>query len=493
VRLPKLGLGIVYWPGLEPVLDTDAGLVSVVEIEPPSLWYESPTTRQKFVINKRLANLVGSISQPKLVHGVGLPVGGYSPPDPTQLTPLLEIVDGLKAVWASEHLSFNQVHGPKGAFNTGFLLPPRQTERGVQAAAATIRSVTARMNVPFAVETGVNYLRPRSDEMSDGSFVQAVSELADCGILLDLHNVWANQLNGRQPVDDFLGEISLERVWEIHVAGGFELDGFWLDGHSGEVPPPVLKLAASLVPHLPNLGAIIFEILPQFVSSVGIPVICKQLEFLNEILELQPSTKNPAKLQPPFVGCHSATYRDDLPPADWENSLASLVVRGQPEGPFGEELAKDPGIAVLRRLVSEFRAGMITDALKLTTRVLLLSIGPDAFRDLLKKFWQTSTPELAASTEGQNFVQFLKREPLNVPFLTEVYEFELGIIEAFVSGRSCMIQFQHHPDSVLDALGEGRLPMNAVPGSYIVEVGGRAGEPPTISVRNSQTPLASTA
>jgi len=173
--------------------------------------------------------------------------------------------------------------------------------------------------------------------------------------------------------------------------------------------------------------------------------------------------------------------------------LASLVVRGRPEGRFGEELAQDPGVAILQRLVGEFRAGMVTDALKLTTRVLLLSTGPDAFRDLLKRFWQASTPELAASTEGRNFADFLKRESLDIPFLTEVCEFELAIIDAFVSGRSSTIQFQHYPDSVLDALGDGLVPMNVVPGSYIVQVSGQPGEPPTISVRNSQLPLQSTA
>jgi hypothetical protein len=36
--------------------------------------------------------------------------------------------------------------------------------------------------VPIAVETGVNYLRPRPDELPDGEFVAQVVEAADCGI-----------------------------------------------------------------------------------------------------------------------------------------------------------------------------------------------------------------------------------------------------------------------------------------------------------------------
>jgi uncharacterized protein len=68
--------------------------------------------------------------------------------------------------------------------------------------------------------------------MPDGVFVGAVAESADCGILLDLHNVFANGVNGRQPVEDFLAQLPLDRVWEIHLAGGFDMEGLWLDAHS---------------------------------------------------------------------------------------------------------------------------------------------------------------------------------------------------------------------------------------------------------------------
>jgi uncharacterized protein len=47
-----------------------------------------------------------------------------------------------------------------------------------------------------------------------------------------LHNLWCNQLNGRQQVLDVLAELPLDRVWEVHLAGGKEMDGLWLDAHS---------------------------------------------------------------------------------------------------------------------------------------------------------------------------------------------------------------------------------------------------------------------
>lgn len=85
---------------------------------------------------------------------------------------------------------------------------------------------------------------------------------ADCGLLLDMHNVFTNALNGRQPLDEFLEAAPLDRVWAMHLAGGMELDGFWLDAHSGAIPDALLAICETVVPRLPNLAAIAFEIFP---------------------------------------------------------------------------------------------------------------------------------------------------------------------------------------------------------------------------------------
>src|SRR3546814_12998281 len=82
-----------------------------------------------------------------------------------------------------------------------------------------------------------------------------------------MHNLWWNQRIGRQPVDDVLAALPLERVWEIHLAGGDAVDGYWLDAHSGRVPDPLMELCRTWFPRLPNLKAVIFEILPDYLAS----------------------------------------------------------------------------------------------------------------------------------------------------------------------------------------------------------------------------------
>ena len=76
-----------------------------------------------------------------------------------------------------------------------------------------------QMHIPFCIENGVNYLRPQEGALSDGQFITEIVKSTKCGLVLDLHNVYTNYLNGRQPVNDFLDTIPLDQVWELHLAG----------------------------------------------------------------------------------------------------------------------------------------------------------------------------------------------------------------------------------------------------------------------------------
>src|SRR5262249_4866392 len=155
------------------------------------------------------------------------------PHDPAALERLRESIDALGSPYASEHLSFNRFDAGDERRWTGFFLPAKQDKHGVQTAAARIDEMRRAVGVPIAFETGVNYLRPQPDEMSDGCYFRSVAEAADCGIVLDLHNLLTNERNGRASIKTVFDEIPRERVWEIHLAGGMQYRGYWLDSHSG--------------------------------------------------------------------------------------------------------------------------------------------------------------------------------------------------------------------------------------------------------------------
>ncbi len=264
-----LGVGLALMPGLLDELERVADLVDCLEVEPQTFWMETADPQRPFRLVTEGIDELRKRFPTILAHGVTSPVGGSQPPSVDMARLFAESVRRLGAQLASEHLSFNRAAGDDGPFGSAFFLPPRQTESGVDAAVAAIAALRAELDVPFSFETPVSYLRPRADEIPDGAFVAAVAEAADCGILLDLHNIWTNERNGRQTAREFLAQLPLERVSEVHLAGGLERSGFWLDAHSGGLAPELEALAAEVLPQLPEVRVVVYEVLPEFVVPRG--------------------------------------------------------------------------------------------------------------------------------------------------------------------------------------------------------------------------------
>lgn len=452
--LPELGVGITFMPEIEPLLETRPDLFDVIEFEPQTTWIEMPGQPVGYRPDERVIERLLAYPQRKLIHSVGTPVGGTVRPDPGQLALLRATIEKLQSPWASDHLSFNST--PE--FRTGFFLPPRQTPEGVAVACTSIYDLQAGLGLPIAVETGVNYLQRRSDEMHDGQFVSSVVQGAGCGLLLDLHNIFANAMNGRQTVAEFLAEIPLERVWEIHLAGGMEMDGFWLDAHSGAIPDPLFEASRLVVSRLPNLKAIIFEIFPSFVETAGRDVICAQMVRLRELWSLRGTAVGkplPVRRGP---SAPPTTPSDAPSPAAWERALGNLVIgRATSPDPLSRDLAEDRGVPLITKLSQEFRASMILRVLPMTTRLLLLTLGTDLVRALMQDCWKQTPPQFYAAAEAKAFATHLREQRLDVPYLGKVLEFEEANAASLIDGERRIVHFDFDPVPVFEALAQGTL------------------------------------
>jgi uncharacterized protein (UPF0276 family) len=466
VRPPALGVGITFSSPIEPLVQRRPDLVQVLEIEPQTTWRKTQDPAEPFRCDRDVLDHILRLPGHKLVHSIGTPVGGTVGPDPAQFRLLEETIRYCEAPWASDHLSFNQT--PE--FATGFFLPPRQTVAGINVVTAAIHSLQDALPVPLAVETGVNYLRPRADELPDGEFVARVVQGANCGLLLDLHNIFANGLNGRQPVTDYIEQLPLDQVWEVHVAGGMEMDGFWLDAHSGAIPDPLYAVCEDLIPRLPNLGAIIFEIFPSFVSQVGLRLIEEQLERVHALWALRREHGPPSP-----VGRASRRLIVDAPetapPAAWERALGRLVT-GQPANDeCGAELANDRGVRLIEGLIHEFRASLIVGVLRLTSRLMMLALGPRAFRAILADYWSKVPPQMYGSLEADAFAEYLEHADLQIPHLAKILEFEQASAATLADDKVRVVHFDFEPLPLLRALAEGRLPdVSAKPGNFEIEL-----------------------
>jgi uncharacterized protein len=400
----------------------------------------------------------------KLVHSVAAPVGGMTRPTAHHLALLREAVRALGAPWASEHLSFNASHG----VCTGFFMPPRQTEVQVRVIADNVRRLQDALGVPVAIENGTSYLRPRSDEMSDGEFIARVAEAADCGLLLDLHNAYANAVNGRQSLRDFLGLLPLQRVWELHLAGGMQRDGFWLDAHSGPVPPELWNMVRDLPRQLPALQAVIFEIFPSFLAELGSEVVADELRRIRAWLAEQPLATQPstAAAPPPRLTLLGNGHepRPSQSAGPWESALTSLVTGQsvQPSDPdtaaMRASLADEPGVPLVQDLVFSFRASMVVQVLRLSARLLLCSVGPEVFRRMLRDAFEHHAPALYATLEAQAFADQVSARGWRVPYLAEMLRYELALTQTLIDGQARVVDFPYEPMPLLRALTDGRLP-----------------------------------
>jgi len=474
-----LGVGLVYLSELDSLFREDNPDLAVLELEPEAFWEklypEGPGGAPVYLQNTEAIARIAALPQKKLVHSVGFPIGGTTCYDGDYITPLVATVRDLNAAWVSAHLSFNTFSTPDGLEQAGFLLPPRQTREGVDLAVRNIRKLAVEMPAPFAFETGVNYLKPRTDEISDGEFFSKISEGTNCGILLDLHNLWANERNGRQPIEAVLDELPLDQVWEVHLAGGMLFDGYYLDAHSGAIAPELLDIAAHVIPRLPNLGALIFEILPSYVPSLGLAGIRRQLALMNELWRLRRNKHIVVSRSDTPVRLATKPSGDIL---EWERTLGKLAV-GHSLGDVTRSanglgtLADDPAITIFRKLIREFRSSQISRALQFTTILMLTSWGSAHVRTLLAEYADQCYPDIFTSGEADRFACFLSERLDRLPpalYLRDVLRFEHALVRAVLYGERATVQWDIDPTELFDSLEQGRVPVAVTPRKFAMEI-----------------------
>ena len=445
----QLGVGLIYWSGLAPLFE--AGVVDVLELEPQTIWEKVAWSGEwRYRVNHALLDRVASYPQPKLLHGVGQPLGGVTPDPVEHVTQLKQAVRRLRPAWVSEHLSFNRFHGPHGPVEVGFLLPPRQSPASVRVAAANIRAYREALGCPVAFETGVNYLQARGDELPDGDFFADVAETASCGILLDLHNLWCNEVNGRARVLDVIDRLPLDRVWEIHLAGGAPHHGYWLDSHSSGVPEPLVDLAAEVIARLPSLGAINFEVLPEHLDAVGLDAVQQQVEQLRGLWRLRPA-QGWRSSEHAAGAADCPTVADEAEVREWERRLAAAITRP----------GTDPGLTVYKGLIVDARSGGLARTLRYTMTALLTSLGGRETRRLLDAYFAVYPPDAYAAVEAHHFARYLRARPgllSTVPYLDEILAFEHALVRATLFGTSSDLRWTVDPASLLESLESGRPP-----------------------------------
>ena len=190
---------------------------------------------------------------PITLHSVGMSIGSTEPLDTTYLSHIKKLARRYAPEWISDHLCFTGAHG----IQSHDLLPLPFTEEAVRHTAMRIRQIQDFLGQPIMIENISTYLRYRHSVMNESEFITAIAEEADCFILLDLNNVYVNQVNHNENAKNFITNIPQQRVKQLHLGGHQTRKNFLLDAHDHPVAEPVWELFAEFVRDKPQIPTLI--------------------------------------------------------------------------------------------------------------------------------------------------------------------------------------------------------------------------------------------
>ena len=229
-NLPILGVGLGLRRELVEETFNNADLIDWLEFVPENYMGLGGMAKD------RLETAFGQF--PLVSHGINLSIGTTDDLSDTYLRSLKDILDRTKSPWWSDHLCFTSIDG---AYMHD-LLPLPFTREAVHHVAERVKRVQDFTERPFLLENISFYMNMPGCEMSDAQFLAEVLEEADCGLLLDVNNVYVNSVNHKFDPIEYLNQLPLERTVQMHVAGHKRIGNYIIDTHGAALIEPVYKL-----------------------------------------------------------------------------------------------------------------------------------------------------------------------------------------------------------------------------------------------------------
>ncbi len=213
----------------------------------------------RFVIDPMARPILDALAEryPLLAHSN---YGGEFGFDPLDETPAVRrhapFVRAIESPFVADHMFIGSA-----ASSHMWSSPLQFSSAEVVRVADRAAALQDRLGVPLLHEDAFFYAPFPGSDIPAGEFMAGVVERAGTWLLLDLHNVFANDTNhDGYSAERFLATIPLDRVVEIHIAGGQWLGGTYHDFHNAPVPEAVWDMLAHVLPRAPRLEAVVLEV-----------------------------------------------------------------------------------------------------------------------------------------------------------------------------------------------------------------------------------------
>src|SRR5258708_2781443 len=237
MNIPRLG---------HPNLGFGVGLRSVhfpfiLGNSPPVDWFEIISEnfmdshgRPRYVLDQLAERY------PIVMHGVSLSIGSTDPLDFDYLEKLKQMAKEIDAVWISDHLCWTGVNG----LNTHDLLPVPLNDESLDHVVDRIRVVQDFLERPLVLENPSTYVAFADSTLSEWDFISRMASEADCGLLLDVNNVYVSSVNHDFDPVEYIESVPHERIVQFHLAGYTDCGTHLIDTHDGHVIHAVWNLFA---------------------------------------------------------------------------------------------------------------------------------------------------------------------------------------------------------------------------------------------------------
>ena len=216
----------------------------ILEKKPVVDWFEIISENYMIDGGRPLTVLDSILDQYRVVqHGVSMYFGSADPLSREHLRRLKSLVRRTGTPWLSDHLCWGSVDGTY----THDLLPMPYTFEAARITAEKVRQAQDFLEIPIAVENVSSYAEFHVSQMTEWQFLNEVVEQADCGILLDVNNIYVSSQNHNFDPRKYVDAIPAERVAQIHIAGHSKFEKYILDTHDHPVLDPVWSLYARAI------------------------------------------------------------------------------------------------------------------------------------------------------------------------------------------------------------------------------------------------------
>lgn len=187
------------------------------------------------------------------MHGVSLSIGSTAPLDRDYLRDLKKLVARIEPALVSDHLCWTGIGGK----NLHDLMPMAYTEEAVDHVAARVCEVQDFLGRQILLENVSSYVTFKESTLSEWEFLRLIAEQADCGILLDINNIFVSAFNHGFDPSAYLEGIPVERVRQLHLAGHDHCGDYIIDTHDAPVVGPVWDLYRKAVQRFGNVSTMI--------------------------------------------------------------------------------------------------------------------------------------------------------------------------------------------------------------------------------------------